>query len=97
WGPDGREVAFISDRTGIPNVFLYDFTTQQHYQITNVLGGVSAITEYSPAIRRSRGADRLAFTYYERGDYTVWTVDNPRSLKRTAYRPGAANATVAAA
>jgi Tol biopolymer transport system component len=97
WSPDGREVAFISDRTGIPNVFLYDFTTQQHYQITNVLGGISAITEYSPAISWSRGADRMAFTYYEKGDYTVWAFDNPRSLKRTAFRPGAANAAVAVA
>ncbi len=45
WSPDGGELAFISDRTGIPNVFLYDFVSKQHYQITNVLGGVSAITE----------------------------------------------------
>ena len=91
WSPDGRELAFISDRTGIPNVFLYDFTNQQHYQITNVLGGVSAITEYSPAITWARTADRMAFTYYERGDYTVWAFDNPRGLKRTAFRPTGVN------
>ena len=87
WSPDSRELAFISDRTGIPNVFLYDFATQQHYQITNVLGGVSAITEYSPAISWAKGADRMAFTYFEKGDYTVWTVDNPRALKKTAFQP----------
>src|SRR3954468_16032476 len=91
WSPDGHELAFISDRTGIPNVFLYDFSTQQHYEITNVLGGVGAITEFSPAITWARGADRMAFTYYEKGDYTVWTFDNPRSLKRTAFRPGGPN------
>ena len=88
WAPDGNQVAFISDRTSVPNVFLYDFTTQQHYQLTNVLGGIGAITEYSPAISWARGADRMAFTYYEKGDYTVWTFDNPRALKRTAFRPG---------
>ena len=91
WSPDGRELAFISDRTGIPNVFLYDFGTQQHYQITNVLGGVSAITEYSPAISWARGADRMAFTYFEKGDYTVWAFDNPRGLKKTAFRPTGTN------
>jgi len=91
WSPDGRELAFISDRTGIPNVFIYAFGNQQHYQITNVLGGVSAITEYSPAITWARGADRMAFTYYERGDYTVWAFDNPRGLKRTAFRPTGVN------
>ena len=34
WSPDGRQVAFISDRTGIPNIFLFDFTDRQHYQLT---------------------------------------------------------------
>ena len=91
WSPDGRELAFISDRTGIPNVFLYDFGSKQHYQITNVLGGVTAITEYSPAITWARGADRMAFTYYEQGDWTVWAFDNPRGMKKTAFRPAGAN------
>jgi Tol biopolymer transport system component len=94
WSPDGRELAFISDRTGIPNVFIFDFGNQQHYQITNVLGGVSAITEYSPAITWARTADRMAFTYYERGDYTVWAFDNPRGMKRTAFRPTGVNLAV---
>ncbi|HVD62323.1 MAG TPA: BamA/TamA family outer membrane protein [Gemmatimonadaceae bacterium] len=87
WAPDGGSVAYISDRTGIANVFLFDLANRQHYQLTNVLGGVSAITEYSPAITWARGADKLAFTYYENGDYTVWEVDNPRSLKTVAFDP----------
>ena len=91
WSPNGGELAFISDRTGIPNVFIYDFGTREHYQITNVLGGVSAITEYSPAISWARNADRMAFTYYERGDWTVWAFDNPRALKKTAFRPTGVN------
>jgi Tol biopolymer transport system component len=91
WSPDGRQLAFISDRTGLPNIFLFDFTDQQHYQLTNVLGGVSAITEFSPAISWARGADRIAYTSFEKGDYTIWTIDNPRALKRTAFRPSAVN------
>jgi len=87
WSPDGRELGFISDRTGIPNIFLYDFSKREHYQITNVLGGISAITEYSPALTWARKADKVAFAYYERGDYTVWTFDNPRGRKTVAYRP----------
>jgi WD40 repeat protein len=91
WSPDGRQIAFISDRTGIPNIFLFDFTDRQHYQLTNVLGGVSAITEYSPAISWARSADRIAYTNFEKGDYTVWTIDNPRALKKTAFNPNAPN------
>jgi Tol biopolymer transport system component len=71
WAPDGQSIAYISDRTGVANVFLYDLKDTQQYQLTNVIGGVSAITEYSPALTWARGADRMAFTYYENGDYTV--------------------------
>jgi Tol biopolymer transport system component len=93
WAPDGASVAFISDRTGVANVFLYDLSNRNQYQLTNVLGGISAITEYSPALTWARGADRMAFTYYENGDYTVWAVDNPRSLKTVAYQPRPAAST----
>ncbi len=86
WAPDGRSLAYISDRTGVQNVFLFDMGDRMQYQLTNVLGGISAITEYSPALTWARGADRMAFTYYEKGDYTVWSMDNPRKLKTVAFR-----------
>ncbi|MDQ6885889.1 MAG: hypothetical protein M3068_01210 [Gemmatimonadota bacterium] len=85
WAPDGRSIAYVSDRSGIQNVFLYDLGTQQHYQLTNVVGGVSSFTEASPAISWARKADRLAFNNFENGQYTVWTIDNPRLLKKSPY------------
>ena len=85
WAPDSKSVAFVSDRTGISNVFLYDFVTSEHFQLTNVIGAVGAITEYSPSISWAREADRLAFTYYSDGEYTIWQVRNPRSLKKMPY------------
>jgi WD40 repeat protein len=86
WAPDGRSIAYVSDRTGIANVFLYDLELKEHFQLTNVVGAVSAITEYSPAISWARKADRLAFTYYENGDYTIWSVSNPRALRKQPFR-----------
>ena len=86
WAPDGRSIAYVSDRTGASNVFLYDLDKRQHYQLTNVVGAISALTEYSPAISWARDVDRLAFTYYDDGDYTIWTVNNPRSLRKEPYR-----------
>jgi len=86
WAPDGKSVAFVSDRSGIFNVFLYDFETSEHYQLTNVVGAIAAFTEYSPTISWARGADRLAFTYYDGGDYTIWQANNPRGLRKAPYR-----------
>jgi hypothetical protein len=88
WAPDGRSIAYVSDRTGAANVFLYDLDAREHYQLTNVVGAVSALTEYSPAISWARQGDRLAFTYFEDGKYSIWSVMNPRSLKKAPYRPG---------
>jgi WD40 repeat protein len=86
WSPDGRSIAYISDRAGTPNLFLYDLDDREHYQLTNVVGAVAALTEFSPAITWARQADKLAFTYYDDSKFTVWTVNNPRALKRAPYR-----------
>ncbi|MEO7086438.1 MAG: BamA/TamA family outer membrane protein [Gemmatimonadaceae bacterium] len=89
WSPDGRSIAYVSDRNGTPNVFLYDLDAREHYELTNVVGAVTALTEYSPSITWARTADRLAFTYYENSKYTIWNISNPRSLKRAPYHPAA--------
>ena len=86
WAPDGKSIAYISDRTGIANLFLVDLVSKEHYQLTNVIGSVSGITEYSPAITWARQADKLAFTYFEDGDYTVWMTGNPRRLRGEPFR-----------
>ncbi len=86
WAPDGRSLAFVSDRNGISDIFLYDFTDGNIYQLTDVFTGVSGITALSPCLSWAHEADRLAFAYYEDGEYNVYAVDNPRSLKRQPYR-----------
>jgi Tol biopolymer transport system component len=86
WAPDGRSIAFVSDRTGISNLFLYELGDGTLYQLTDVFTGVSGITPSSPALSWAREADRLAFAYYEDGEYNVYSVDNPRSLRRQPYQ-----------
>ncbi len=89
WSPDGQSLAFLSDRTGINNLFLYELGSHDVYQLTHAYTGISGITDLSPAISWARQADRLVFTYFEKGDYNVYAIDNPRLLKREPYRqPG---------
>jgi Tol biopolymer transport system component len=95
WAPDGKSVAFISDRTGIAQIFLYDFDAKQHYQLTKLVGGVASMTEQSPAITWARQADKLAFVYMDNGDYTIWSIANPRQLKKEPFNPVAATVAVA--
>lgn len=86
WAPDGQSLIFVSDRTGVANLFLFDLQDQQHYQLTNVVGAITAVAEYSPAITWARQADAVAFVYYERGDHTIWRINNPRALRKAPYR-----------
>ncbi|HWZ27395.1 MAG TPA: BamA/TamA family outer membrane protein [Gemmatimonadales bacterium] len=94
WAPDGRGLAFVSDRTGIPNVFLYDMGDRQVYQLTDVFTGVTGITPISPALSWARETDRLAFSYYDDGSYDVYAIDNPRSLRGRPYQDKPAPALV---
>ena len=84
WSPDGEAIAYVSDRSGIPNIYLYEIASGRSFQLTNVLAGVTGITALSPSISWARRADRLAFTYFEdgrgTGAWNVYTLDNPRAI-----------------
>jgi hypothetical protein len=86
WSPDGKALAFISDRTGVSNVFLYELAEGEIYQLSNVITGISGITALSPALSWASQADRLAVIYYQDGAYDVYVTDNPRQLKKAPYR-----------
>lgn len=94
WAPDGKSFAFVSDRTGIANIYLYEIGGDI-YQLTNLFTGAQSATPLSPALSWAREADRLAFVYFEDQNNDIYTIQNPRSLKRRPWRP--APETVAAA
>jgi Tol biopolymer transport system component len=86
WAPDGKSLAFVSDRNGVNDIYLYDLGQDEIYQLTDFYTGAQGITPLSPVLSWARDADRLAFVYYEDKKYDVYTLSNPRSLKRTPYR-----------
>ena len=73
WSPDGRRLAFISDRGGAPNIFLYDPADSSFIQLTDVLGGVESLSW-------SRQGDRLVFSAFNHGGFDVFAVKEPLSL-----------------
>ena len=85
WAPDGKSIAFVSDRNGVSNIFLYDLGDRDIYQLTDLYTGVQGITPLSPVLSWAGPADRLAFVYYEKGKFDIYSITNPRGLKRLPY------------
>jgi hypothetical protein len=75
WSPDGKTLYFVSDRTGIPNVFAYDFESRSLSQVTNVLVGA-----YMPTISND-GRNLVYVGYSSRGfDLFELPLDRKRFL-----------------
>ncbi len=75
WSPDGKTLYFVSDRTGIPNVFAYDFETRSLNQVTNVLVGA-----YMPTVSND-GRNLVYVGYSSRGfDLFELPLDRKRFL-----------------
>lgn len=85
WGPDGKTIAFLSDRTGITNIFLYDLEKRETYQLTSMLTGVSGIIESSPAMAWSRDGSRMVFSAFSDAGWDLYRLDDPLSLATKPY------------
>lgn len=88
WSPDGQSLAYVSDRTGVANIFLFELANGESYQLTDFYTGAQGITPLSPILSWARQADKLAYVYYQDSDYDVYVMSNPRSRKQQAWRPG---------
>ncbi|MEA2062336.1 MAG: BamA/TamA family outer membrane protein, partial [Gemmatimonadota bacterium] len=82
WSPDGSKLAYVSNRTGISNIFYYDFSDSINYQVTNILTGVAGPTENSPCISWSSGSGRLAFSAFDQGGWDIFIINDPEKPAR---------------
>jgi Tol biopolymer transport system component len=83
WTRDGSGLYFVSNRTGIPNVYRVDIATGELAKLTNLFTGVSGITDVSPSLSVARAADRMLFTVFENGAYNIYSLTDPRELAGT--------------
>ncbi len=68
WSPDGRFLLFISDRTGVFNIYAFERETKSLYQVSNVLGGA-----FHPILDHT--GTKLVYSGFTSQGYDLWKMD----------------------
>ncbi|HVA62814.1 MAG TPA: BamA/TamA family outer membrane protein [Terriglobales bacterium] len=89
WGPRGDSLYFLSDVSGIANIYRLDRATGQVSQVTNLQTGVSGITALSPAFSVAAQSGALVYSAFSDNGYDLARLQPPATL-------GAAPVTLAA-
>ncbi len=63
---------FLSNRDGFRNLYRWEQTSGKVYQMTRLPVGISGITAESPALSIGGKKDRLVYSYYQDGKYTIY-------------------------
>ncbi|MEO7085548.1 MAG: peptidase S9 [Gemmatimonadaceae bacterium] len=80
YSPDGKDLYFISDQDGFPDIYRLNLASGQAFRVTKVATGVSGITSLSPALSISRQTGRMLFsTFYNQG-YEVRSLEPAQTI-----------------
>ena len=75
FSPDGKQIAYISNVSGINNIYIMDLASKESYPITNLITGVSQLSW-------SREGNRLAFSSFYNGGYDIYLMNNPQDIEK---------------
>jgi Tol biopolymer transport system component len=74
FSPDGNKLAYISDESGIFNIYLQDLNNGDYFPITNIISGVMQIDW-------DKDADKLVYSTFYNGGYDIYLINNPLTLE----------------
>ncbi len=69
FSPDGARIAFISNRNGIDNIYIYEMADSRTYPVTNIISGA-----FSPSW--SPDGDQLAFSAFFKYGFDIYVIKN---------------------
>ncbi len=70
WTPDGDRLLYISDKSGIGNIYHLDLKTGEEKPLTNLITGCAQLSW-------GNRSDRLAFTAFSNGGYNIYIWPDP--------------------
>ena len=84
---DGRDIYFVSDQSGVSDIYRLNVATGAISQVTNVATGVSGITDLAPSFSVSPTTGRIAFSVFERQGFGIYGL-SPEQARGQPVSPG---------
>ena len=80
FSPDGRKILYVSEESGISNIYVFDTETDETYPITNLLTGAFQLS-------LDKDGKTLAFVSFLEGGWDIYTLKNPFDLPAVSIEP----------
>lgn len=87
WGPDGKTIAFVSDRDGVSDLYVEELESERLFRLTRLITGVTGIIESSPPFSWSRNGRRIVFTTFQGNGWDLYQIDDPLEAMIEVDRP----------
>ncbi len=73
YSADNKSIIFLSNRDGFRNLYRYSLDSAKVFQLTNYFTGISGITDFSPATCIANQNNKLCYSYYYGGKYSIYS------------------------
>ncbi len=73
FSPDGKRIAFVSNRNGIDNIYLYDMQTESDFPITNIISGA-----FTPSWAPE--GDKLAISAFNKYGFDIYILKDLKNV-----------------
>ncbi len=75
FAPDGNSLYFLADPDGFRDIYRVGLDDGEIVRLTDVVTGVTGITDATPALSVSREAGTAAFSVFDRGEFHIYGLD----------------------
>jgi Tol biopolymer transport system component len=73
FAPDGNKIAYVSEQSGVSNIYIHDLESDMDWPITNLITGAFQLSW-------DKKAQKLVFTSFYRGGYDIYLLKDPLNM-----------------
>ena len=75
YAPNGQDILFVADPDGVSNIYRLSLATGSVAKVTNVVTGISGITDLSPAMSIAENTGRVMFNVFDNQGHALVSLE----------------------